>query len=274
MSEANTHVPHHTQRGTFDSTDGGKPPLVVLNIIFRLCVVWHPNISRNSDRGAGDRRAPSGEKGGDVGYARLEERMARRLSGIQESRNPWIQEFRNSGIQESRNLGIQEFRNSGDQASTIFFSSFAKMCLWNETKILKKSLEKHPKSSKNPLTSIKKASKMRSWSHFGFQGDARQKKHGSLTILTDSQGSPRVSKIEPKPRKKLTKNQVIFYQYFETILNRFGCDFYSKWALKMRGVRVVCLTSCEHAKSVILNNPLSVLLYFSFSNAFIFDIKW
>ena len=38
---------------------------------------------KNLDRGAGDRRAPSGEKGGDVGYARLEERMAMRLSEIQ-----------------------------------------------------------------------------------------------------------------------------------------------------------------------------------------------
>ena len=55
-----------------------------------------------SDRGAGDRRAPSGEKGGDVGYARLEERMAMRLSGIQEFRNPGIQEYMNSGIQELR----------------------------------------------------------------------------------------------------------------------------------------------------------------------------
>ena len=34
VPEANTHVPHHTQRGT-DSTDGGKPPLVVS---FSLCV--------------------------------------------------------------------------------------------------------------------------------------------------------------------------------------------------------------------------------------------
>ncbi len=57
------------------------------------------------DRGAGDRRAPSGEKGGDVGYVRLEERMAMRLSGI----HPGFQESRNSGIQESRNSGILEF---------------------------------------------------------------------------------------------------------------------------------------------------------------------
>ena len=34
VPEPNTHVPHHTQRGT-DSTDGGKPPLVVS---FSLCV--------------------------------------------------------------------------------------------------------------------------------------------------------------------------------------------------------------------------------------------
>ena len=73
-------------------------------------------MKKYSDRGAGDRRAPSGEKGGDVGYARLEERMAMRLSGIQESRN--------SGIQEFRNLGNQEFRNSGINKSVTLFGIF------------------------------------------------------------------------------------------------------------------------------------------------------
>ena len=82
----------------------------------------NPPLSRRpetaySDRRAGDRRAPSGEKGGDVGYARLEERMVMRLSVIQEVRNSGNQEFRNPGIQEFRNSGIQEFRNPGIQES-------------------------------------------------------------------------------------------------------------------------------------------------------------
>ena len=41
VPEPNTHVPHHTQRGT-DSTDGGGAfgAAPIGSIIFPLCVVW------------------------------------------------------------------------------------------------------------------------------------------------------------------------------------------------------------------------------------------
>ena len=87
----------------------------VVNTVYVVKIV-------NSDHGAGDRRAPSGEKGGDVGYTRLEERMAMRFSGIQEFMNSGIREFRNSGIQEFRNS--QEFWNSDIEQLFTSFSIF------------------------------------------------------------------------------------------------------------------------------------------------------
>ena len=59
---------------------------------------------------------PFGIKGEDVGYARLEERIADAACKMQESRKSEIQELRNTGIQECRKSGTQE---SGIQASKI-----------------------------------------------------------------------------------------------------------------------------------------------------------
>ena len=62
---------------------------------------------------------PFGIKGEDVGYARLEERIADAACKMQESRKSEIQKFRNSGIEEYRNPGMQEVRNSGIRNSGI-----------------------------------------------------------------------------------------------------------------------------------------------------------
>ena len=92
----------------------------------------------------------------------------------------------------------------------------------NRNRIRLKFLEK---SWKFEARGCPRGSWARSWSHFGFQGDARQKKHCSLTIPCHSQGSPRGSKIDPKPFKNLTKNRANFYYDFERILKRFRRDF-------------------------------------------------
>ena len=77
-------------------------------------------------------------------------------------------------------------------------------------------------------------------------------------------------KMEPKSIKNLMKNHIDFYNDFETTFSRFWDDFGSKNLPKMKGPGSLFQPGCEYAKSVILNNPPMVLLYFSTLEAMIF----
>ena len=77
-------------------------------------------------------------------------------------------------------------------------------------------------------------------------------------------------KMEPKSIKNLMKNHIDFYNDFETTFSRFWDDFGSKNLPKMKGPGSLFQPGCEYKKSVILNNPPMVLLYFSTLEAMIF----
>ena len=66
------------------------------------------------------------------------------------------------------------------------------------------------------------------------------------------------------------KNHIDFYNDFETTFSWFWDDFGSKNLPKMKGPGSLFQPGCEYAKSVILNNPPMVLLYFSTLEAMIF----
>ena len=76
-----------------------------------------------------------------------------------------------------------------------------------------------------------------------------------------------------KSIKNVMKNNIDFYNDFETIFSRFGDDFGSKNLSEIRGAGSLFQPSDEYTKSVILNNPLMVLLYFSILEALMFDLK-
>ena len=79
--------------------------------------------------------------------------------------------------------------------------------------------------------------------------------------------------MKQKSATNLMKNHIDFYNDFETTFCRFWNDFGSKNLPKMKGPGSLFQPGCEYAKSVILNNPPMVLLYFSTLEAMIFYVN-
>ena len=81
------------------------------------------------------------------------------------------------------------------------------------------------------------------------------------------------SKMEPKLLKNLIKFRLDFCNVFECPFFRSWIDFGSKNLSKMRVLGSLFQPPCGYARSVILNNPLMVLRYFSILGRSIFDFK-
>ena len=130
-------------------------------------------------------------------------------------------------------------------------------------------LQDGPKSLKIELWGCLGTLWGRSWRQDGSRSTPRAKIDEKSSILGWLVGS----KMGPKSMKNRMKNHIDFYNDFETIFSRFWDDFGSKNLPKMKGPGSLFEFDCEYAKSVILNNPPMVLLYFSTLEAMIFDFK-
>ena len=108
-----------------------------------------------------------------------------------------------------------------------------------------------------------------SWRQDGARAATRAKLNRKCKIL----GSPRGAKMEPKSMKILMKKRMIFQSDFETTFFRSWYEFGTKNLCKIEPLRVIFQPCCRYAKSVILNNPPTFLLYFQGLRRWIFDFK-
>ena len=137
---------------------------------------------------------------------------------------------------------------------------------WN---LLQNPLQDGPKSLKIELWGCLGALWRPSWPQDGSRSTPRAKNNEKWWILE----CPGGSKMGPKSRKSQMKNHIDFYNDFETTFSRFGEDFGSKTSPKWGVAGSLFQPRDEYTKSVILNNPPMVLLYFSILEALIFDLK-
>ena len=116
-----------------------------------------------------------------------------------------------------------------------------------------------PNSRKIDLWSCPGALWAPAWRQDGPRATPRANFHENYSIL----GWPVGSKMEPKSVKNLLKNQCDFCNDFESTFSRSWVDFGSKNLSKIKVSGYLFQPCCEYARSVVLNNPPMVLLYFS-----------
>ena len=86
-------------------------------------------------------------------------------------------------------------------------------------------------------------------------------------------GAARGVQMEPNWIKNLVKNRIDFCNDFEFFFSDLGSILAPKSSPKWGVLGSFFQARCEYARSVILNNPLMVLLYFSTLRGSIFDLK-